>query len=382
MNIGFDAKRAFHNNTGLGNYSRTLLNSLNEYFPENEYYLYNPKPSNKFKLIGSHLHQILPQKTMNKFFNAAWRSKSVVKEFSQNNIDIYHGLSHEIPIGIAKSKTKSVVTIHDLIYLRYPNQFRLLDRIIYDFKFRYACKNANHIIAISEQTKQDIILYYKMPEKNISVCYQSCDPAFSIQANEIDKKYLQDQFDLPVSFFLYVGSIIERKNLLNICKALKALEDIIDIPLVVIGDGKKYKEEVKNYLKANQIVNKVIFLSENKLAKKMNIERPDKFLPVLYQMATALIYPSIFEGFGIPVLEALCSQLPVITSNISSLPEAGGPGSIYIDPYNPEEIAEAMKSVFFKQIDLQKMKELGTLHAANFSRKECAQQIINVYNRL
>ena len=252
MNIGFDAKRAYHNGTGLGNYSRTLINSLSEYFPEHEYYLFNPKSSSKFQIPEKkNIHEVLPQGFASKLFPSVWRSSWIKNDLKKNHIDLYHGLSHEIPSGIQNTSIKSVVTIHDLIHERYPEQYKSIDVKIYRKKFRYACKHADKIIAISKQTKQDIIDFYKTSEEKIVVCYQSCNPIFSNETSENEKQTTRKKYDLPGKYFLYVGSVIERKNLLTICKAQLLLKDEVNIPLVVIGNGGKYKEVVKEFILKN-----------------------------------------------------------------------------------------------------------------------------------
>ena len=129
MNIGFDAKRAYHNGTGLGNFSRTLIRLLSGHYPEHEYYLFNPKPSSAFEVKGSNIHEILPQSFAGKLFPSAWRSSWVCKDLKQLKINLYHGLSHEIPVGIQKTGVRSVVTIHDLIHERYPDQYNPIDVI-------------------------------------------------------------------------------------------------------------------------------------------------------------------------------------------------------------------------------------------------------------
>ena len=220
MNIGFDAKRAYHNGTGLGHYSRTLIHSLSEYYPEHQYYLFNPKRSDRFVPKASNIHEVLPQSFPSTLFRSAWRSSWVKKDLKKYKIDLYHGLSHEIPVGIDKTGIKSVVTIHDLVHERYPEQYNRVDVKIYSSKFRYACLHAGKVIAISEQTKKDIIDFYKTPEEKITVCYQSCNPAFGKEVSEGEKERVKKLYGLPDKFFLYVGSIIERKNLLNICKAV------------------------------------------------------------------------------------------------------------------------------------------------------------------
>ncbi|HUS01771.1 MAG TPA: glycosyltransferase family 1 protein [Chitinophagaceae bacterium] len=386
MNIGFDAKRAYHNGTGLGHYSLTLINSLAEFFPGHQYYLFNPKASSKFHPVAqNNVHEILPE-FPSSLFPSAWRSSWVKKDLEKFKIDLYHGLSHEIPLGIQKTNTRSVVTIHDLIHERYPEQYNAIDVKIYHKKFRYACAYADKIIAISNQTKQDIIEFYKTPAEKITVCYQSCNPAFSGVILEEEKQRIKKLYDLPEKYFLYVGSIIERKNLLSICKALTLLKNDPDssqedIPLIVIGNGGKYKQQVKEYILQNELQTQVIFLSEHKSAGFEEFRTARDF-PAIYQGAIAMIYPSTFEGFGIPVLEALFSKLPLITSNKSSLPEAGGDAAYYIDPYSPEEIALAMKKIFYDEHLRTVMIQKGLVHAQNFTQEKCAEAVMNVYKYL
>jgi glycosyltransferase involved in cell wall biosynthesis len=378
MNIGFDAKRAFHNTTGLGNYSRTLIAGLAQYYPQHHYFLFNPKPSEKFPKPGfENVHEILPSGFFSKKLSSLWRSKWVTDDLQKLNINLYHGLSHEVPVGISSTAIPSVVTIHDLIFERYPGQFNKIDVQIYRKKFRYACTHASRIIAISEQTRKDIVEIYGIDANKIDVCYQSCDPVFSQQVNEKEKQLVREKYQLPPSFFLYVGSIIERKNLLTICKALHLMRDQLSVPLVVIGDGKAYKNEVKNYISQHNLSGRIIFLSEVKPADK-NI----RTLAAIYQMALALVYPSFFEGFGIPVLEALWSRVPVITSSASCLPETGGDAALYVDPSSPEQIAEAMQRVYKDEELRKQMMAKGLLHAQNFTLQKCTGEVMEVYKKL
>ena len=379
MNIGFDAKRAFHNQTGLGHYSRNLLHALSAYYPEHNYYLFNPTPANRFRIQGNNLFEILPQDLLNKLFHSAWRSSWVKKDLKKLKIGLYHGLSHEIPIGIQKTGIRSVVTIHDLIHERHPEQYNSIDVKIYNKKFRYACAHADKVIAISEQTKKDIIEFYKTAEEKIVVCYQNCNPAFGKTVSEEGKRKVKELYGLPEQYFLYVGSVIERKNLLNICKAIFLLRNELNIPLVVIGDGGKYKEQVKDYIKQNGIENKVVFLSENSSAGSSSSFQSAVDFPAIYQSAIAMIYPSFFEGFGIPVLEALWSKLPVITSNVSCLPEAGGEGAYYVNPLSAEEIAAGMKRIYTDKQFAASMIEKGWQHAQNFTPHKSAESVMNVY---
>ena len=382
MNIGFDGKRAYHNHTGLGHYSRTLIHSLAAYYPDHEYFLFNPKSSSLFHFEEENVHEVLPQGFPAIFFHPAWRSSWVKKDLRRLNIDLYHGLSHEIPMGIQKTKIKSVVTIHDLIHERYPEQYTTIDVKIYRKKFQYACNNADKVIAISEQTKKDITDFYSAPSEKIVVTYQSCNPAFANQLTETQKKIVQLKYGLPPNFFLYVGSIIERKNLMNICKAVFILRNEIEVPLVVVGDGGKYKQQVKDFVKQNNLDKKIIFLSERPVARSSKSFQNGEDFPAIYQSAVAMIYPSFFEGFGIPILESLWSRLPVITSAISSLPEVGGDAVYYVNPQQAEEIAEGMRRICGEEEVANDLKERGLRQAQKFTAELCAGRVMNVYQGL
>jgi glycosyltransferase involved in cell wall biosynthesis len=380
MNIGFDAKRAFHNNTGLGNYSRTLINGLAEYYPEHQYFLFNPKPSNIFPINNYNIHECLPSGYLSKVLKSAWRSNWIKRDLLKEKINLYHGLSYELPYDIDKLNISSVVTIHDLIYERFPEQYSTVDVKIYRAKSMYACQHADSVIAISEQTKQDLVDIYKVPENKISVCYQSCNPSFAETISKEYKEEVREVFKLPPEFFVYVGSVIERKNLLNIVKAMALLNNELQIPLVVIGGGKQYKQRVKNFIHDNNLNDRVIWFSEND--KKISTEEYTKTIASIYQMSVALIYPSLFEGFGIPVLEALYSRTPVITSNTSCLPETGGDAAIYVNPASEEEIAAAMLKVYKNKVFTEEMTNKGWKHAQNFTVEKCSASVMNVYKQL
>ena len=382
MQIAFDAKRAFHNGTGLGHYSRTLIQSLASQFPEHDYWLLNPHPGRHFTVTDTTLNEVLPENVVHKIFSSLWRSRWCKQWLTDNKIDLYHGLSHEIPFGIHKTGIATVVTMHDLIFERYPAQYGRLDRQIYRQKFRYACKTADRIIAISEQTKADLINFYETDEKKIRVCYQSCHPRFSEKVNDSEKERIRQKYQLPPRYFLSVGSVIERKNLLQVCKAMVLLKGKLDIPLLVIGSGGAYKRKVQDYIASQGLQTKIIFLSDNKLFSQDPDFISARDFAALYQLSTALLYPSYFEGFGIPVLEGLCSKVAVITSNRSCLPEAGGPGAFYVDPDQAESIASSMYTAATNAEQVRQQTELGWQYAQQFTTAQTARSVLNVYEEL
>lgn len=370
LRIGFDAKRAFLNKTGLGNYSRGVVKALAEYFSENEYHLYTTKVgtsmgSNFF--ADSENYKIhLPKADI---FKSLWRSKGIVQDLVRDEIQLYHGLSQELPIGIKKTGIKTVVTIHDLIYLKYPEYFGWINRKIYEWKARQACKTADLVIAVSEQTKLDMVKFFNLNPQKIKVVYQSCDPIFSQLKNEVVKEAIKLKYQLPQKFILNVGTIETRKNLLLIVKALKDLP--ANISLVVVGRETKYATIIKNYLVKEALQNRVLFLS--------GVLFED--LPVIYQLASIFVYPSRYEGFGIPVLEALSSGTPVVAATGSCLEEAGGPDSIYVDPDDAVSLAQKINLILENQALQHQMKTKGMAYALRFKEKNIAENLMNVYRQ-
>lgn len=370
MRIGYDAKRAFLNTTGLGNYSRWLIKAMAKLHPENNYILYTPsvKPDNRVDFLKQ-FHNIKTVTPQGKLFKAWWRSKGIVDDLLRDGITVYHGLSHELPLGIRESGIKSVVTVHDLIVMRFPKQFGWINRRIYTLKVKKACQIADKIIAISQQTKNDIIELLYIDAHKIEVVYQGCDPSFSIAQSDYQKKAVSAKYDLPEKFLLNIGTIEERKNLLLLVKALKS---VADIPLVVVGKPTKYLDEVKQCITTNKLTNRVIFIHDAEFAD----------LPAIYQLASVFIYPSRYEGFGIPVLEALYSGAPVIAATGSCLEEAGGPGSLYVDPDDDVALAEKINLVLQDKALQQKMITQGLQHTANFADEKLAAQLMQLYTKL
>ncbi len=382
MRIAFDAKRAFQNHTGLGHYSRTLLSNIIKGYPEHDYYLMAPKITDKFDVSSfNHVHVVKPE-GISASLSGVWRTSGMKKDLKKLNIDLYHGLSNELPLGIQRTGIKTVVTIHDLIFERYDHHDGAIDTAIYRKKFKYACKHADRVIAISEQTKQDIVDFYKINPEKITVCYQACNSNFERLRSKEELDEVRKRYHLPEQYFLYVGSVVERKNLLTICKAMHLLADQLDIPLVVIGSGGAYLEKVKKCIAEHQLSDKIILLSEKEYAADQQGYKDSSDFPAIYQMATAMVYPSVFEGFGLPVLESLWSGTPVVTSNQSSLVEVGGNAAQLIDPMNAQEMADAMYAIATHEDISKQMVEKGFAHAQNFNPEACAASVMNVYKSL
>lgn len=371
MEIGFDSKRLFCNYTGLGNYSRTLLRNLGRFYPEHTYHLYTPEiRENKSTEIFLTDPLYLPH-TPRGAARAIWRSFTINKQLIKDNILLYHGLSHEIPFRIDKTPLKSVVTIHDLIFRIHPETYSPIDCKIYDYKFRYACEHADRIIAISENTKKDIIRFYHIEPEKINVIYQACHPDYYDRPVQEKTDALLKPFRLPAEYMLSVGSVEPRKNIIRVLESYRHLKPDIRIPLVIVGKGGKYKQQAERLVLETGLEKLVIWI--NGLDNTSQIQ-------ALYQNSSLLIYPSLYEGFGLPVAEALLCRTPVITSRRSSLPEAGGPGSLYIDPESPEEIALAIEKVLTGTSFREQMVETGWQYAhRTFAPGKVTRQVMECY---
>ncbi len=366
MKIGFDGKRAVNNLTGLGNYSRSLIEHLAKGFPQNQYFIYTPKakePILKFSLFNlQNIFLKLPQKS--KFL---WRSFGVKYQLLKDKIDLFHGLSYEIPFGLKKTGIKSIVTIHDLIFLRKPQYYQPIDRFIYDYKSKYACINADQIIAISEKTKQDIIELYNISPAKIEVIYQSCDDSFKVAATAAQKEEVKIKYNLPNQYILSVGTIEARKNILAIIKAMPKINS--NVKLIIIGKEKPYANKVKLEVENLGLADRVIFLKDI----------PFKDLPSIYQMASLFVLPSYYEGFGIPIIEALYSEVPVIAATGSCLEEAGGPNSLYVNPDDFEGFAKAINNVLTNVSLQQTMKEKGLQYVQSFNNEVINEHLMACY---
>ena len=375
IHIGFDAKRAAQNKTGLGNYSRFVIKGLAQYAPSMRLHLFVPDAGKTRSLGGvDHFGAVtmhFPKTAFWRHFKGLWRSWGVVAHAKRKHVQLYHGLSGELPYGLKSNGIKSVVTIHDLIFMRFPKYYPLIDRLIYRWKMRSACRRADHVIAVSECTKRDIMHYFGTPEEKISVLYQGCDDLYRQPTSEGQRAAIRRHFRLPERFILYVGSIEERKNLMLLAKALTLLPDQ-EIGVVALGHKTAYAKRVKKYVQEQGLRNRFRIIS--------GVAFED--MPAFYQMAEAFVYPSRYEGFGIPMLEALCSGIPAIGCTGSCLEEAGGPSSLYVDPDDAQGLADALTRVLTDEALRERMIADGHAYADRFKTETLTLPLQQLYASL
>lgn len=371
MIIGFDAKRVVSNGTGLGSYGRTLVNDLSVLIPDVQLRLYAPDCGRDDLrdqiILRGNVQLVYPDGMHCRLQRDMWRTRGVVKNLCHDHVDIFHGLSGELPVGLKKSGIPGVVTIHDLIFLRHPEYYNWIDVQIYKRKFYKTLKEASRIIAISECTKRDILYYGNFPEERIDVIYQSCGTRFALSVSEDNMMKVHAKYDLPTRYILNVGTVEERKNVLLAIKALRHMPE--DMHIVVVGRPTKYKQRIDQMLKGDALKHRVHFLQGV----------PNDDLPAIYQMAEAFVYPSRYEGFGIPIIEAIQSGLPVVACKGSCLEEAGGPSCIYVDPDDEQAMASAIVRVIAERE--QRVAD-GQEYIRRFENQDVASRVLSVYGQI
>ena len=376
MKIGFDAKRLFNNFTGLGNYSRFVVAALLEHVPDNEYILYTPNIRHHPEITPITAHSnvaIVTPSAVYRLFRATslWRTWGIGKERSVSTLNVFHGLSQELPVNLP-ANIKKVVTVHDLIFLRFPKFYNPIDVRIYKAKVKAACLSAHKIVAISQQTAEDLVDFLGISESKIKVVYQGCHPQFMKVLSIDEIRNTKKKYNLPEQYVLNVGTVEARKNVMTVVKAMSILPIKSRLPLVIMGRETAYKKEVVAMALQLGVLDSIIFLHQV----------PFTDFPPIYQGAQLFVYPSLFEGFGIPLVEAIESAIPVITSTGSCFSEAAGPGSIYIDPGNEEELAFQLNRVLLDRELQQQMISAGKKYTARFTSAQIANDLNSVYTSL
>lgn len=362
MKIAIDIRTAGGERTGKGWYTFHIVSNLLEIDKKNNYILYTKNGIAGFERFKNAKMKIMDHPS------AIWHMK-VAKDVGSEGADIFFSPSSYITPALMPKSVKTVLTVHDLVAFLFPGTHNKKATLIEKITLKRALKKASHVITVSKNTKKDLLKKFKYKEEKVSIV--PCAGAEEFRPMEKDK--LGDfikQTNLPPKFFLAVGTIEPRKNYTGLIKAFAKLNKVHpDVHLIVVGQKGWGYEEFFNLIRKNYLNRKVHTLGYLSNKSLMN----------LYSLSQALVFPSFYEGFGIPPLEAMRCGCPVIASNTSSIPEVVGDSAILINPENPKEIAAAMAKIL-KDPELREgFSKKGIEQAKKFSWRTSAEKLLKIF---
>lgn len=354
-----------YRSAGINWYIYHLLQNLETSGCDFTVFLSEPRAGEYFKHLRLDLSRWPTHKPV---VRIAWEQIVQPLALRRDSIDLLHALAFAGPVSIS---IPWVVTVYDLSFVRYPQSFNTANRLYLNWAVRHSLQSADRVIAISESTKRDLVTFFGAAPDNISVVYCGLDPAFSAAHDRAEIDLLRARRHLPEHFILFVGTIEPRKNVARLIRAFARAKRTAHLPhaLVLVGArGWKYAE-VDAVIEQEGMVNDVIFAGYV----------PQEELPIWYRAADLFVYPSLYEGFGLPPLEAMASGTPVVTSSASSLPEVVGDAALIVAPDDETALADAIIRGVSDRVLRDELRTRGFIQAGKFSWKRTARETIDVY---
>ncbi len=358
MRIGIDASRATRQErTGTEGYSFQLIRKLLELDQENEYILYFNQPPQPGLLPPSprRSDRVIPCPRL-------WTHLRLSAEMALHPPDLLFVPAHVLPLVRPR---RSVVTVHDLGYLHEPQAHRPLDRLYLDLSARYHARVATRLLAISQATKDDLVRHYRVPPERITVTHLAAGESFRPVEDQVQIAAVKARYGITGDYFLYVGTLQPRKNLVRLLEAYAAMQ-IQNPQLVLVGKKGWLYDEIFAVVQKLGLQEQVIFPGYV----------PAADLPALYSGAMAFVFPSLYEGFGMPVLEAMACGAPVVCANVSSLPEVVGQAGILVNPTDTAALAAALGRVAGAAGLRAELRARGLVQARQFSWERCARETL------
>jgi len=354
MKIGIDAQTTMGQKTGFGFYVKNLVENLKKIDKKNQYFLFKPKASCDFSA---------PKRFI-------WDQIRISKLAKEKKVDILHQPCFSLPLFYGG---KIVATIHDLIAVKYGEDIPFFSRMYFSKWMPLTYKKADAIISISEHTKRDIIKYFRIPEEKITVIYEAANASYKKIDDQKGIGDVRKKYQTGDKYLLHIGTLNPRKNLLFLVDVFsEVIKKHKDYNLVIVGKEGWYFDQLYEKVKKLDLKNKIRFTGY--------IDEKDK--AYLYNGASLFVFPSLYEGFGLPPLEAMSCGIPVISSKTSSMPEVVGDAGILLSPNDKKSWIKNINNVLSDKKLQKQMSEKSLERAKYFSWEKCAKQTLKVYERL
>ena len=367
MRIAIDARKL--HDFGIGTYIRNLLRQLAKLDGESEYVLLcQERDCALAAALGRNFRAV----TDNSPPYSLREQVSIPLALRRERADVFHAPHYVLPV---LSGSRSVVTIHDCIHLMFPQY--LPNRAAYAYaqaSIWAATHKASRILTVSESSKRDILRFFDVPPERIAVIHNAIDERFREQPPESEMVRVRERYELQGTFVLYAGNVKPHKNLERLIEAFHLVRQsgLDDVKLVIIGD------EVSKYAELRRAVHRYNLHKYVRFLGYM----PDETLAVLYRLTSVFVFPSLYEGFGLPPLEAMASGAPVVTSNVSSLPEVAGEAAVLVDPYDPQSIADGIRRVLTEPELREELRARGLRRANEFSWEQSIRRVRQIYGEV
>jgi glycosyltransferase involved in cell wall biosynthesis len=367
MRVAIDARKL--HDYGIGTYTRNLLRHLARIDRDNEYVLLCQQPDLDIaSQLGSNFRVVLessPNYSFREQLHVPWTLR-------REKPDVFHAPHYVLPPAV---RSRSIVTIHDCIHIMFPQY--LPNRMAYGYAWASmwsAARQSSRILTVSEASKRDIIRFFNVPADKIVVVYNAIDERFSVPPSEEDVERVRERYQLHGRFILYTGNIKPHKNLVRLIEAFADIRKrgFDDVSLLIIGDEISKLPALRRAVHSHKLHKHVRFLGY----------LSDDMLAILYRLAAVFVFPSLYEGFGLPPLEAMASGTPVVTSNVSSLPEVTGGAAVLVDPYDVDSIRDGIERVLSDPALCADLRAKGIARSRAFSWEGSVARTREIYEEV